>query len=238
MEEMKNQAPSMSPVESEEEFELNHTDKLAGVFTEPVKTFSLISKFPTKHSDWAIPLIIYLVIMIVAFILQMNNDTIKQDYINKLKPKIEETIQKQVDAGQISKENVDSVVETGIKWAIIMTCISKPIGFLIMFFLFAGIILLISKYVLRGEGNYNGVLVSMGLPFYISVLSLIITVILSYVFSRFLNSTSLSEILNLDPKSTVGKLLTVVDVFQFWYLAIMSIGLAKMSHFNPTTNNC
>ena len=38
-------------IESEED-ELSHTDKLAGLFTEPSSTFQSIAKFPPKVIDW------------------------------------------------------------------------------------------------------------------------------------------------------------------------------------------
>ncbi len=228
MEEMKDKAPNMSPVEPEEELELTHTDKLAGIFTEPIVMFNGTSKFPPKSSDWLIPLFIYLVVMIAGFIVQMNNATIKQDYKNKILQKVEQQIKKQIESGQIQEEKRESTIEMATNMAIISGYVFRPIGFLFFFFLFATIVFLVSKYALRGQGTYSAALVSLSLPFYISIISTIITIIISYVTSRFINSPNFTEIFNINSSSIIGKLLMLLDVFQFWYLIIMSIGLSKM----------
>ena len=44
-----------------EEMELNHSDKMIGVITEPTSTFSKIAKFPPKTMDWFLPMLKVLV---------------------------------------------------------------------------------------------------------------------------------------------------------------------------------
>ena len=91
MEESQNQnAPKMSSVEEEhEEFEMNHTDKLVGVFSEPGNTFSKIAKFPAKTSDWIIPILILIVVTILSYVVLMNNPAVKASINEKNIARIE-----------------------------------------------------------------------------------------------------------------------------------------------------
>ena len=63
-----NDIPVMSPVENEE-FDIGHSDKLVGLFTEPGKTFSKMSNFPPKTVDWMIPILIVIVVSILSQLL-------------------------------------------------------------------------------------------------------------------------------------------------------------------------
>ena len=86
MDEKQNQeAPKMSSVESEqEEFEMNHTDKIVGVFSEPGKTFAKMAKFPLKTADWIIPVCTLIIITILSIIVTTVRLRIKKNTVTYL----------------------------------------------------------------------------------------------------------------------------------------------------------
>src|SRR3989339_1828078 len=103
MEEMQNQeAPKMSSVE-QEEFEISHTDKLVGVFSEPGITFGKMSKFPPKTADWVIPILIVIVIAILSQVVMMNNPTIKAAVVEKQMAAVEKSLSDAVAKGQMTQ---------------------------------------------------------------------------------------------------------------------------------------
>ena len=57
--------PSSNAPEEIQETELNHTDKILGIFTEPVKTFETTAKFPVRTIDWLLP--VFLFVLFLAF---------------------------------------------------------------------------------------------------------------------------------------------------------------------------
>jgi hypothetical protein len=237
MEEMQNQeAPKMSSVEAEhEEFEMSHTDKLVGVFSEPGKTFSKISKFPAKTSDWIIPVIVMIVVVILAQIVFMSNPAIKASLQEKNMAMIEKRMDDAVAKGQMTQaqadEQMDRIRENmGQMGAIqiISTVVGIPVVTFIFFFVATGIFFLLAKTVLKGDGTYKDAMVAYGLPFYINVIQWIIVVIVSIATSKAMSGLSVAEFTGTEKSTIAGFLLSKLDVFSIWYYIVFGIALAKM----------
>ena len=235
MEETKDQAPSMSPVEPEEEAELSHTDKLVGVFTEPGKTFEKMAKSGAKTSDWLIPLVILIAVIVLSVILKGMDPQIKLQQ----KQEAEQRIQEMVDNGTITQEQADQQMQRMEQFQsgpfmIITTAISTIIISFIVFFIISGLLMLFVKLILKGEGTYKDAMSAYGLPYYILIIMWIVIVILSLVMGKSFQSTGVSAFMDLDKGSLVNFILSKVDVFSIWFYAVLSIGFAKMFK-SPTT---
>lgn len=243
MEEMQNQeAPKMSSVENDhEEFELSHTDKLVGVFSEPTATFEKTAKFPPKTSDWIIPILVVIVIAILSQVVMMNNPAIKASVIEKQMEKVEKQFKEAVDKGQMTQTQADEQIEKvrdrmdeGGITQIILTSIGIPIVVFIMFFIVAGVYLLLAKAGLKGDGTYKEAMVSYGLPHYISAIQLIVMVIAALATSRSFSGTGVADFLGSDKTTIAGFLLGKLDLFSIWFYVVFGIGLAKMFKSNDT----
>jgi hypothetical protein len=235
MEEMNDQAPNMSPVEPEEEAELNHTDKLVGVFSEPGNTFTKMSKTGAKTSDWLIPILILFAVAILASIVTITNPTLS----SKMKQDNEKRIQELVDKGTITQEQADQQIEMserfmGGTFMIITSAISILIMGFIFFFILSALWLLAIKLILKGEGTFKDVLSAYGLPQYILVIQAIVMLILSLVLGTSFRSTSIAAFMDLDKASILNFLLSKIDIFSIWFYAVLSIGFAKMFKSNDT----
>ena len=237
MEEMKDQeAPKMSSVENDhEEFELSHTDKLVGVFSEPTATFGKMAKFPSKTSDWIFPILVFIVVLILSQIVMMNNPGIKRDMIDKTVTKMEKQFNDAVKKGQLTQTQADEQIEKmrdgmeqGGAMRIIGTIISIPIITFIIFFIMAGIYLLLAKFALKGEGTYKEAMVAYGLPLYISAIQWIVLVIAAFITNKYLSGTSVAEFLDSDKSTIAGFVFGKLDIFSIWFYTILGIGLAKL----------
>lgn len=237
MEEMKDQeAPKMSSVDNEhEEFELSHTDKLVGVFSEPTATFGKMAKFPSKTSDWIFPILVFIVVLILSQIVMMNNPGIKRDMIDKTVTKMEKQFNDAVKKGQLTQTQADEQIEKmrdgmeqGGAMRIIGTIISIPIVTFIIFFIMAGIYLLLAKFALKGEGTYKEAMVAYGLPLYISAIQWIVLVIAAFITNKYLSGTSVAEFIDSDKSTIAGFVFGKLDIFSIWFYTILGIGLAKM----------
>ena len=229
MEETKDQAPSMSPVEPEEEAELSHTDKLVGVFSEPSAMFAKVAKSGPKTSDWLIPVFILIAVSILSTVLMFTNPSIKL----QMKQEREKTIQEMVDNGTITQEQADQRIEMMEKFSggpimIITTSISMVILIFIVFFVISALLMLFVKFVLKGEGNYKDAMTAYGLPYYILVIQVIVMVILSLAMGKMFQTTGVSAFMNLEKGTFVNFILSKVDVFSIWFYAVLSISFAKM----------
>lgn len=226
--------PAMSPVENEE-FDIGHSDKIVGLFTEPGKTFSKMSKYPPKTIDWIIPILIVIVVTILSQIVLMNNPVIKHEIMEKNMVKIEKQFKQMVDKGQMSQSQADEQLDTmrermekGGILQLIGIIIGVPIVTFILFFIVSGVLLIIAKYILKGEGTYSSVMSAYGLPYYVIVLQLIIMVIAALVMNKFLTGVSVADLMSSDKTTFLGFVLGRLDIFSIWFYSLVGVGLAKM----------
>ena len=240
MEETKNQeAPKMSSVEAEE-FEINHTDKLVGLFSEPGNTFSKMSKFPPKTADWIIPLVIIMVVALLSNIVMMSNPTIKMSIIEKNMKQVEKQFSDMVASGQMTQAQADQQLDNmrerfdqGVTPATIaISAISIIVITFIVFFVVSGVFLLFAKFALKGTGTYKEAMVAYGLPHYIIVLQVIVMVILAFIMNKYMTGTSIAAFTGADTTTIGGFLLSKADIFSIWFYAAVAIGYAKMFKSN------
>ncbi len=239
MEEMQNQeAPKMSSVELEE-FEMSHTDKLVGVFSEPSSTFSKMSKFPPKTADWVIPILIVIVIAILSQVLMMNNPIIKAAIMEKQMAAVEKSLNDAVAKGQITQAQADQRLEStrdsmeqGGAVQIIIISAGIPFGIFLFFFIVSGVYLILAKFVLKGEGTYKEAMVAYGLPHYITAIQMIIMVIAALAMNKLFTGTSVADFIGTEKNTIAGFLLGKLDVFSIWFYVVFGIGLAKMFKSN------
>lgn len=235
MEEMQNQeAPKMSSVE-QEEFELSHTDKLVGVFSEPNSTFGKMSKFPPKTSDWLIPILIVIVIAILSQVVMMNNPTIKAAATEKQMAAVEKSLNDAVTKGQMTQAQADQQLETmrdtmeqGGAMRMIGIFVGIPIATFLFFFIVSGVYLILAKFVLKGAGTYKEAMVAYGLPHYIIAIQMIIMVIAALAMNKLFTGTSVADFIGTEKNTIAGFLLGKLDVFSIWFYVVFGIGLAKM----------
>jgi uncharacterized membrane-anchored protein YhcB (DUF1043 family) len=241
MEEMQNQdAPKMSSVEEpQEEQELNHTDKLVGLFSEPQKTFGKIAQFPVKTADWILPVLVMIVVMILGQFVMRTNAEIRQQIKEKSMQQIEKSFDDAVKKGQITRAQADEQLSTmeenmdsGSALQTISIVVGIPIGIFIVFFVIAGFYLLVAKFGLKGEGSYKDVMVASGLPYYIASLHQIVVIIASLAMSKLLTGLSIADFMGSDKTTIAGFVLGKLDVFSIWYYVVFAIALAKMNKSN------
>ncbi len=238
MEEMQNEeAPKMSSVEAEhEEFEMNHTDKLVGVFSEPGNTFSKISKFPPKTSDWLIPLLVLIVMVILSQIVVRTNPEIKNQMKEKQIAAVQKNLDEAVAKGQISRAQADEqmsrmedMMENTGPFQMIGLVVGTPIVFFIVFFVITAFFMLVAKFGLKGSATFKETMVAYGLPYYIAAISTIVMTIASLAMSKWLTGVSVADFLGTDKTTIAGFLLGKLDVFSIWFYVVFGIGLAKMN---------
>ncbi|MCX6169298.1 MAG: YIP1 family protein [Ignavibacteriales bacterium] len=243
MEEMQNQeAPKMSSVENEhEEFELSHTDKLVGVFSEPGTTFAKTAKFPPKTSDWVIPVLVLIVMIILSQLVMRTNPEIKREMRDKQIAAVQKNLDESVAKGQMTRaqadERLNTMEEAMESTGTIQTVgliIGTPIFVFIVFFVVAGFYMLVTKFGLKGTGTYKDAMVAYGLPYYIAAISVIVMTIAALAMNKFITGVSVADFVGSDKTTMTGFLLGKLDVFSIWFYVVFGIGLAKMNKSGDT----
>jgi hypothetical protein len=219
-----------------EESELNHSDKLSGVFTEPSKMFEKTALFPPRTKDWLIPVLLMVVIAIIANIVMMSNPVLRSSAMEKQIKTIEKSFDDAVAKGQMTREQADEQIdrmrdrmEGGLNAGmIVLQAVSTLIILLIVFFIVSLVYLVVGKFVLKGDGNYASAMIANGLPYYISILSILLTTILSMLMNRMVVGLSVASLMDLEKSNFIGWLLGKIDPLTIWALAVTGIGIAKM----------
>lgn len=219
----------------DEELELTHTDKLVGVFAEPVATFAKMSKWDPRQADWFIPIILLIIVAVVSNFVMMSNPVIKHSVIEKQMAKMEESFQQAIDEGKMTKEQAQTQMDTireNMEQNMAVGQVFQVLGMLIFifgsFFLVALVYWITAKFILKGDGNYSGAMVAFGLPYYISIIQIIVMVILALSMDKFFQGTSVAAFIDADTSTFNGFVLSKLDIFSIWFYAVVSIGLAKM----------
>lgn len=212
--------------------ELSHSDKMIGVFTEPAKMFDVTSKFPPRHKDWVIPIIILMLLIGITRSIALMNEEV---YLEAKQKQID-NIEKQVEDGNLTREEGDQRINAvnqqmefmrgPVGWVI--NIVSSVIFGMLFFLIVAGIYFLFIKFLLKGEGTYASALVANGLTAYITIIMVIIVAILTMAFGKVVEDTSLAALMGSDKSTIVGWLFAKIDPFSIWAYIVLSIGFAKM----------
>ncbi|KAB2845768.1 MAG: hypothetical protein F9K45_03260 [Melioribacteraceae bacterium] len=219
----------------DEELELTHTDKLVGVFAEPGTTFSKMSKWDPRHADWFIPVLLMIIVAVVSNFVMMTNPVIKHSVIEKQMAKMEEGFQKAIEEGKMTKEQAQAQMDgirENMEKNMAVGQVFQVIGMLIFifssFFIIALVYWIAAKFILKGDGSYSSAMVALGLPYYISIIQIIVMVILALSMDKFFQGTSVAAFIDADTSTFTGFILSKLDIFSIWSYAVISIGLAKM----------
>lgn len=229
------------PTPENQEEELSHSDKIIGILTEPTTTYEKISKHPPKTIDWLLPITLLLVVVAITRFIVLSNPEIYYAQKQKQVEKIQERFDKMVQNGQMTKEQAneqmnkiqDNIDKARSPLGYVLQFVGILVFGFVVFFIVSAIYFLFSKFVLKGDGTFVGVMVANGLTSYIAIISVIIAAILSMIFSRLLNDVSVASLINANKMTFSGFLLSKLDVFTIWSFIVVSIGLAKM--FKSTT---
>ena len=220
--------------------ELSHSDKIIGVLTEPINTFTRTAHFPIRNQNWIIPILVLMIFIgITRSVVMLNEDVFldaKQKQIERIEKMIQEGTLTQ-ERGEQALNNIDrqmNFMRGPVGW--IINIVSVLVFGLIFFFIVAGIYFLFIKFLLKGEGTYASVLVANGLTAYITILQVFIAAILTMIFGTVVRDTSLAALLNSDRATLIGWLFAKIDPISIWAFIVLSIGFAKMFKSKSTGN--
>lgn len=218
-----------------DEFELSHSDKVVGLFSEPTKMFEEIAKFSPKIIDWLIPLLVFIVVLSLSTVVMQTNPQIKYEMLEKQTAAMEKNFNGAVDSGKITQEQADAQVakmrehlEKGGMLFLIPQIIGVIIFMFITFFLISGFYYGVVRLALNGNGTYSTSMVAFGLPFYIASIQIVFQVIVAMLMSKMITDLSIATFLELDTTEFLGFLLSKLDLFSIWFYVVVGIAYAKM----------
>ncbi len=225
----------------DEEFEPSHSDKIVGLFSEPVKMFGEVSKFPAKVTDWLIPLLVFSFVLSLSTFIMQTNPQIKYEMLEKQTVAMEKNFNAAVDSGKMTQEQADTQIEKirermekGGMMMLIPQVVGIVIFMFIVFFLISGFYYGVVRLILNGSGTYSTSMVAYGLPFYIASIQVVIQVIIAMLMSKMITDLSVGTFLGLDKTEFLGFFLSKLDLFSIWFYVVVGIAYAKMFKSDDT----
>lgn len=207
------------------------TGRLMNVFAAPGEAFDAIKSNKIDHANWYVPLILSCLVAVLYIVVMFSQPNTIQDIIEQQ----EANLQKQVDAGTMTQEQMDQrmkTVEDFMKPGFLM--ISGSFGAItfsaIFFFAVAFGIWLLGRFVFKPQFLYFKALEVVGLASMISVLGAIVSALLMVVTGQMQATLGPALLISdFNPANKTHAMLAALNVFSLWYIAILSLGLAKIS---------
>ena len=225
----------------QEQTGISVSDKLVGVFTEPGSLFTKLSFTKPKVTDWAVPLVLLMILAMTVQFAILQNPVLKQQAVAEQLEKVEAFLAGYVEDGKLSQAQADQQLDAAadrmeqqMDAGLIIGIVSIVVISLIFFFAVSGVYIFIAKFVLKGEGTYKAGLTAYGLAGYILALQLITTIILIMAAGDIHYGTDAAKLISADPQEFAGYLLGYLDPFKIWFYVVVGIAFAKMFKSDST----
>ncbi len=217
----------------EKETHLNQIDILIGLITEPSHTCSVLSRGKVSTFTYILPVLLYLLLGIITLTVFMTNPIIKEKILTEKVSEVEVQFQEMVEAGKMSQAEADKQLEKVSEtinnpfFTIVLPAAGQVFFVFLIFFLIAGVLHLIVKFLLGGQGSYISALTAYGLSYYILCIQTLVIVIASVLTGRPLTGINAVQLLDMDKMSVAGFFLSRLDPLVIWYYFILSFALAR-----------
>jgi len=206
---------------------LSFMDKAAGVFYEPSKIFGSFKTSPVKVTDWLVPLLLLAFVVGASRYVTSTSPDLRFQMAQQMEPRFDKMVAEgkmTAEAAEQAKESMENGSATatffGVFGAIIVT--------VIIFFIAAGVWLIIGKNILKGNLNYSQMMGVAGLCSWIMIVGTILSIVITVVLSRLDGGLHLAMFVPLSFSKTYS-LLRSADLFSIWNLAVTSIGIGTLA---------
>jgi hypothetical protein len=197
---------------------MGFTARFVGIITSPKDTFRAV----VAHPRWLGMLLICTVLNAMCAALPMTTEAGK-----------EATLRQQVEGmesfGMTVSDQQYEGMRRGMAFAPYTTAGAVLVFTPIMTVVFAGIMYLVFNVMMGGEATFKQLFAVFAHGAVISALGQLFTGPLNYFRGAVTSATNLAVLLPMvDPKSFVGRVLGMTDLFLIWYILVLAIGLAVL----------
>lgn len=201
--------------------------RLLNVFAVPSEVFTDVKTSPSRGSNWAIPMVLLALVGAISAVLMFSQPAllqqVKEQQAKAFDAKIKEGKLRQEDADKIEQMMTPRVVATSA--GVVVSVISA------LKVLWWGLVLwLLAKWCLKTAVPFSKTMEVAGLVMMIVVLGSIVTLLLTINLSRLGATPSLALMVkDLDFTRKSHVMMGAANVFNFWQVALMALGLARLA---------
>lgn len=204
--------------------------RLMNVFAGPGEVFEDIRASPPAVPNWLVPALLFAVMGIISSMVMFSQPAIVQKIHEEQAKKMDEMVK----SGKMSRADADKAEAmaekfTGPTMLKIFGSVASVIASFVRLLWWALILWLLGKVLKRSFG-YGKALEVIGLASMITVLGSLVTILLIVNLGRMIATPSLAlTIPDFDVTRKSHLMLGTVNLFYFWQIGVLSVGLAKLA---------
>ena len=208
--------------------------RLLNVFAVPGEVFAEVKTSRVSIGNWLVPAVLSALAAMITAIVIVSQPAFQRQ-IHDLTDRQAKVVEEKVKSGKVKQGDADramglvqSVIEPGTLKT--LASIAVALVSLVRVFWWALVIWLLGRLFLKVQFNYLKALEVTGLGLMIAVLGTIVTLLLMVNLpSLFATSNLALAITDLNASRKSPLLLGVANVFAFWLMGVLSVGLAKLA---------
>ncbi|HJW31141.1 MAG TPA: hypothetical protein VJ508_18065 [Saprospiraceae bacterium] len=205
--------------------------RVTNVFTAPSELYGEVTITQVQTTSWLLPLLFSIIIAIIAVYSVYNNPALRQQVFDAQ----EMALKQQVAKGNLTQDQMEQrlnqMENSGPVMFMVFGAGVGSIGVAFVFFGSTLVLWLVAKLGFKSTSGYSKMLEIFGLASMIGILGSIITLVTINVMNSLYATPSpaLAIIDSFDPANKGHKLLAALNVFTLWEVAVLGIGIAKLS---------
>jgi hypothetical protein len=205
--------------------------RLTNVLVEPGTVFAEVNATRNCTANWLVPALLLSVAGIFASFVIFSQPNIVQ----KLHEQQAKALDQQVEAGKMTQAQADQALAMidkimGPTMMKIFGSVGSVLGSFARVFWWALILWLLSRIFLKKRFSYLKAVEVSGLTTTIILLSVVVGALLTMFFGRLGASPSLALMVSdFDMKNRFHLLMAAANIFYFWEVVVLSIGLSRLS---------
>ena len=211
------------------EEEMSFMDKAAGIFYEPSKVFDALRRGGVKTVDWLIPVLVLAIVASLATYVRFSTPELRAQMIQMQEQRIDQA----VNEGKMTSDQAQQArdrIEGSSSVFVVFGIIGVIVGTFLVFFIAAGVWLLIGKYILKGTSmTYAHAMGLAGVASWIATVGAIMGIVIAVMFARFDGGLHLGLLTQMDNESKRYILMRNINLFTIWNLAVSAVGINVFS---------
>ncbi len=206
--------------------------RLLNIFAVPGDVFLDIRSAPHSKGNWLVPIILSGLVGVISAVVIFSQPAIQQ----QIREQQVKAIDAQVKAGKMTQAQADqglAIAEkfTGPAMMKVFGAVGAVVASVVRVFWWALILWLIGRWFLKVRFPYPKAMETAGLVMMISVLGMVVSLLLIVNLGKVFAAPSLAlavEHFDVNRKSHMA--LGAANVFSFWFVGLMALGLAKLAN--------
>lgn len=207
--------------------------RLMNVFAAPGEVFEEVKSSPPSTANWFVPVLLSCVVGVTYVMVVFSQPAIQQ----QLRDQQEKKLSQRVEKGKMTAEQADQarkgIEAMGSKMDIIVK-VSGSAGAVatsfVWVFVIGLVLMLLGKLAFKSPVAYMKAVETAGLAGMITVLGGIIGMLLAVGMGSMMATPSPALFIgDFDPSNKVHLSLASLNVITLWYVAVLSVGLSRLS---------